>query len=155
MRQFTATLDIPTLCDCCDSPLKPLGAGISRGKFRLEFSEPAQFSLGEFVKLTIGGGKLHVALRQNRGSKSGWALKPHYNTGAFARMKRDVQVDANQPEVVWYNFSFELPEFRPGFATWWAELVFFEDVPFKQGFNGGPVEAHNAASFRVKLETLD
>jgi hypothetical protein len=157
MRQFTATLDIPTQCDCCGAALGSLDAGISRGKFRLEFSEPAEFSLGQFAKVTIGGGKLHVALRQNRGSNRGWGLRPHYNTTCFgSRLRKDTVVEANKPNEVWYTFDFDLvADFHPSFATWWAELVFVEIVPFKQGFNGGPVESHSPASFRLKLETLD
>lgn len=157
MRQFSATLETATQCECCGNALGSLEAGISRGKFRLEFAEGAEFSLGAFVRVTTGGGKLHVALRQNRGSSRGWALRPHYNSSCFGtRVKTDTVVEADKPNEVWYTFDFDLAaDFHPTYKTWWAELVFVEVVPFKRGFNGGPVESHNAATFRLKLETLD
>jgi hypothetical protein len=156
MRKFSASLDIPTQCDCCGSALASLDAGISRGSFRLEFSEPAEFTLGKFVSVTIGGGKLRVTLLQKRGSNRAWALRPMWNTSCFgSRVKKDSVVDAGSNDVL-YQFDFELAaDFHPSFSTWWAELVFIESMPGKKGFNGGPVEAHNGATFKLKLETLD
>lgn len=155
MRQFSATLEVPGSCDCCGNALAPLDTGMSRGKFRLEFTEPSEFTLGQGTKVTIGGGKLCVSLRQPRGVNRAWGLRRMYNTSAFARCKSDFIRDETQPDFGWYTFTFELPEFKPTYSTWWAELQFVEIVPFKQGFNGGPVECHNAASLRLKMETLD
>lgn len=157
MRKFTASLAIPTECDCCGSALGSLDAGISRGEFRLEFTEPAEFSLGRFVSVTLGGGKLRVSLRQKRGSNRAWALRPLWNSSCFgSRVKTDVEVAGTGNNDVLYHFDFALAaDFHPSYSTWWAELVFIESMPGKQGFNGGPVEAHNGASFRLKLETLD
>lgn len=156
MRKFSASLAIPTQCDCCGSALASLDGGISRGAFRLEFAEPAEFSLGRFVSVTTGGGKLRVSLRQKHGSNRAWSLRPLWNTSCFgSRVKTDVEVAAGGTDAL-YHFDFDLAaDFHPSFSTWWAELVFIESVPGKQGFNGGPVEAHNGATFRLKLDTLD
>lgn len=155
MRQFSAVLESPAACDCCGNALAPTGTGMSRGKFRLELSEPAQFSLGEAVRVTVGGGKLEVSLRHTRGSGRGWGLRRHYNSSCFARMKQSWENDENQPDFGWYKFCFDLPEFKPTYSTWWAELIFVEIEPFKRGFNDGLVECHNATTFRLKLETLE
>jgi hypothetical protein len=156
MRKFSVSLDSPTSCQCCGNALASEGFGISRGQFRLEFTEGADFALGEGIKVNFKDGKLHVALRHTRGMGArgrSWGLRKHYNTGAFARAKQDWVQDAN-PDFGWYQFSFELPEFKPTFSTWWAELVFVEIENGKKGFNGDVVESHNAATVRVKLETL-
>lgn len=156
MRKFSAVLETPRTCSCCGSLLgSPEGLGISRGKFRLEFDEGAVFTLGHGIAVSTSGGKLVVKIRHKRGVDKSWGLRRHYNTGAFARAKSDWSRDTSDPDYGWYEFSFELPEFKPTYSTWWAQLQFVEVESGKTGFNGGPVEAHNAAVFSIKLETLE
>lgn len=155
MRQFSAVLESPRSCACCGSALGASDLGISRGKFRLEFTEGATFTLGAGIQVTSDGGKLVVRLRHKRGSGRGWGVRRNYNSAAFARGKHEWQADEKDPSYGWYHFTFDLPEFKPTYSTWWAELIFVEIEPFKQGFNGGPVEAHSAATLRLKLETLE
>ncbi len=154
MRQFSAVLESPKSCGCCGTSLPASDLGISRDKFRLEFPEGSELSFGQGLRITATGGKLRVSLRQKHGSGRGWALRPHYNDVAFARVKIE-RSDDKDAGYSWYTFVFDLAKFKPSFSTWWAELQFFEVDPFKKGFNGEPVESHNAASVRVKLETLE
>jgi hypothetical protein len=159
MRKFSVTLEVPQACDCCGALLPEHPAGLSRGSYRLELPEgnyPTTCSLGDGVRITLARGRLRVELRQRRGDNRAWDLLPRYNPDAFARLQTDWRRETTEEgDWGWYCFTVDLPEFKPWYATWWAELRFVEVLPFKKDHMGRAIEAHNSARLNVKLETLE
>jgi len=156
MRSFTLTLSLPQTCDCCGQALPTPAEGPTLATYTVELSEgpvPTEISIGNAAKVTLGGGRLEVKLRQRRGSNRGWGLRPFFNTDAFGREKHEFVRDGND-EFGWYVFRFDLPQFKPWYSTWWAQLEFVEVVPFSRDFNNRPKESHNAAVLKVKMNTL-
>jgi hypothetical protein len=157
MRTFSVTYSVPGNCDCCGAALNVAPKAASPGLYTLELPEgtaPTEIRISDSMQVTIGGGKLQVRLRQTKGSNKQWDLKRHYNTSAFGHAKTSTEYPADAPDFYWYVFNFELPEFRPAFSTWWAELQFSE-VPYRGLANSGNSEAHNSPKLSVRLTKLE
>src|SRR6185437_4449588 len=142
MRKFSMTLDLPRQCECCGAQLQSADHQQSRGSYRVELPEgeiPTQVALGNAVRVTLARGVLSIALRQSASSKGTWALEPMYNTEAFGKALREKLSDerrdraddelCDRPDDDWLRFSFTLPQFKPWYSTWYAELKFVEALP--------------------------
>jgi hypothetical protein len=156
MRSFSVTYSVPGTCDCCGAALNVAPGAASPGLYSLELPEgavPTEIRISEAMRVTIGGGKVEVRLRQQRGSNKQWSLQSHYNTSAFGHAKS--RIEYTEGDFYFYVFNFELPEFKPTFSTWWAELKFVE-TPYGARANSGHAgEAHNAPKLSVRLTKLD
>jgi hypothetical protein len=79
----------------------------------------------------------------------------NYNSSAFARARSTTEFPEGEADHYWYVFTCELPEYKPEFATWWAEVKFVE-TPFGARANGGHLtQAHNSPSLSVRLTKLE
>jgi hypothetical protein len=149
MRKFKMVLQTPEKCDCCGAALLALPTRTERGSYELtlpEGQEPTEIRLGWGIRLVLGGGRLIVELESNGPSRA-WELRPLFNDEAFGQPKRYRSGN-------WYSYIFTLPEFKPSYSTWWAELKFTEVDPFKRAADGSHVSAPHAATMSIKLETL-
>ncbi|HEY9868579.1 MAG TPA: hypothetical protein V6D08_05395 [Candidatus Obscuribacterales bacterium] len=158
MRTFSITYSVPGSCDCCGAALPVPPGGASPGTYTLELPEgetPTEVRIADALRVRLGGRRLEVSLRQRRGSNRQWSLKPLYNSDAFARPCVATSHPQDDPDYYWYVFSFELPEFEPAFATWWAQLDFVES-PWGARPEGGHISrSHNAATVAVRLTRLE
>lgn len=158
MRTFAVTYTLPGTCDCCGAALPVAPGGASPGDYSLELPEganPTEVRVADSLRVTLGGGRLEVRLRQRRGSNREWAVKPLYNSDAFTSRRAGTEFGDNGSDFYWYLFSFQLPEYKPDFSTWWAQLEFAE-VPFGTRAPGGHLpRCHNSATLRVRLTRLD
>lgn len=161
MRKFSAVLEMPKTCQCCDAALPASDLGLTRGTYRIELEEgdvPTTMTIGNAVRVTLSRGALLVELRHSRQSKGTWALLPHYNSDAFGLVKQ-VSHDEVRPDGDWYwhTFSSRLPEFKTWYTPlqWWAELKFVEVDGLTMNAVHGKIPAHNAAKFSIRIETLE
>lgn len=157
MRTFSITYSVPSSCDCCGAALPVPAGGASPGTYTLELPEgetPTEVRIAESLRVRLGGRRLEVSLRQRRGSNRQWSLKPLYNSDAFARPRLTTEFPDGQSDFYWNVFSFELPEFKPAYATWWAQLDFVES-PWVARAQGGHISrCHNSATVAVRLTRL-
>ncbi|MBI4534041.1 MAG: hypothetical protein HY711_08830 [Candidatus Melainabacteria bacterium] len=158
MRMFAISYQSSHSCDCCGAPLKSPEGGPALGSYTLEIPEgdsPTEICIGNSLKITLGGKKLQIELRQRRGSNRGWAVMPMYNSGVFAKETSGWSLDSRDSNFGWYTFNFELPEYKPSFDTWWAQLDLVEVVPFsKSQTTGHHKRCHNAATLTLRLLRL-
>jgi hypothetical protein len=159
MRKFSVTLDLPAQCECCGTQLPAADHEQTRGIYRVELPEgeiPTRVAVGNAVRVTLARGVLLIELRQSDSSKGTWALEPMYNTEAFGKVRRDLHDEHGDGKAdSWIRFSSTLPQFKPWYSTWHAELKFVEALPLTVFGRRPLVSAPNAATLRVKLETLD
>lgn len=155
MRRFSITLDLPNTCECCGGPLPEHENKVSAGKYRVDLFEgdvPTKVQLGDGFRVTLSRGKLVVEIRQQPSGQRAWDLASHYNPDAF-KLKKHEKVD--DADWYWHAFTFELPEFKPWYSTWFAELRFVEVQPFKLDARNCRPDAPNSGRLAVKLETLE
>lgn len=158
MRTFQLTYSVPGTCDCCSAPLPVPAGGASPGTYSIELPEGAartEVRIADAVTVALGQGKLEVRLRQKKGSSRQWSLKPLFNPGAFVARGSETVHEDGEPEHYFYVFRFDLPEYRPHFSTWWAELTFIETPWGERPLGGSLAQAHNSASLKVRLTRLD
>jgi hypothetical protein len=159
MRKFSIALEIPERCRCCGGPIDG-GFFTSPGQYRAELPEgefPTEIRLGGAARVTLAKGKLVIELLHSRKSKGTWALMPHYNPDAFGRVRHTgVDKVVGDETQYWQTWTVELKEnFKPWYASWWAELKFAEVDPVTMNAVHGKTPVDNAAHFSVKLETLE
>jgi hypothetical protein len=158
MRTFSITYSVPGSCDCCGAALPVLPGGASPGTYTLELPEgqtPTEVRIAEALRVTLGGRQLEVRLRQRRLSNRQWSLKRLYNSDAFGRPRLATAHPQDDPDHYWYVFSFELPEFKPALATWWAQLEFVESIWGARLTGSHISRCHNPATLVVRLTRLE
>ena len=157
MRTFAISYQSSHSCDCCGAALKSAEGGPALGSYTLELPEgdtPTEIRIGNSLKITLGGKKLQIELRQRRGSNRGWAVMPMYNNNVFAKKTSGWFFDQQNSDFGWYTFNFELLEYKPQFDTWWAQLDLQEVVPFSKTPTGHHERCHNAATLTLRLLRL-
>jgi hypothetical protein len=158
MRKFSVNVTVPSNCGCCGALLQPNGINVSPGQYRMELPEgelPTSVEVAGLARVTLSRGLLRVELRQRPNTDGAWALMSHYNPDAFGRVvESDVDVETASGKQFWLVYESKLPEFKPWYATWHAELVFVEIDPVTRHALHGKTPVKNAARVSVRLESL-
>ncbi len=157
MRRFCITYAVPERCACCQSPLPVPPGGASPGIYSLKIPEGAnttKLRIAEVMEVSLGGGRLEVRLRQQRGSNREWCLIPLHDQEAFQLAGSTVDFVPGCTDYHWYKFAFVLLEFKPTIDTWWAELEFVEAPAGQRQQYSRPLPAPNTSSLKVRLLAL-